>query len=84
MRVIFYPDDWLDKFYDKLKEVHKGNVPNWRFGELISNFSQWLYAEKGMNIFFPEEDKMLELLEEYCKKMEFTKIRFELRNREGE
>ena len=61
--------DRLDKFYDKLKEIHKENVPDWRFGQLISNFLQWLYVEKGMDVFFHEEDKMLKLFEEYFKKM---------------
>ena len=61
--------DRLDKFYDKLKEIHKENVPDWRFGQLISNFLQWLYVEKGMDVFFPEEDKMLKLFEEYFEKM---------------
>ena len=62
--------DRLDIFYKKLKEIHQSKVPDWRFGQLISNFLQWLYVEKGMDIFFPEEDKMLKLFEEYFEKME--------------
>jgi len=61
--------DRLDIFYKKLKEIHQNKVPDWRFGQLISNFLQWLYVEKGMDIFFPEEDKMLKLFEEYFEKM---------------
>lgn len=61
--------DRLDNFYDKLKEIHKENVPDWRFGQLISNFLTWVYNTKNTDIFFPEEDKMIQLLEEYFKKV---------------
>lgn len=55
----------LDSFYDRLKELHKEKVPDWRFGQLCSNFFGWLMSEKGVDLFFPEENKMLEYLEEY-------------------
>ena len=61
--------DRLDKFYDKLKEMHKENVPDWRFGQLMSNFLTWVYNTKNTDIFFPEEDKMIQLLEEYFKRV---------------
>ena len=61
--------DRLDKFYDKLKEIHKENVPDWRFGQLMSNFLTWVYNTKNTDIFFPEEDKMIQLLEEYFKRV---------------
>lgn len=61
--------DRLDKFYDKLKEIHKENVPDWRFGQLMSNFLTWVYNTKNTDIFFPEEDKMIQLFEEYFKRV---------------
>lgn len=61
--------DRLDKFYDKLKEIHKENVPDWRFGQLMSNFLTWVYNTKNTDIFFPEEDKMIQLLEEYFERV---------------
>lgn len=55
----------LDPFYDKLKRIHKEAFPDWRFGQLCSNFFGWLMAEKKVDLFFPEEDKMLEYLKEF-------------------
>ena len=59
----------LDNFYNELKEIHK-KVPDWRFGQLCSNFFGWLMQEKGIDLFFPEEDKMLEYLKEYIKEIQ--------------
>ena len=56
----------LDNFYTELCQIHKEYFPDWRFGQLCSNFFGWLMA-KGVDLFFPEEDKMLEYLHEYCK-----------------
>lgn len=57
----------LDKFYDELRRLHKKYYPDWRFGQLCSNFFGWLASEKKMDLFFPEEDKMLDYLREYIK-----------------
>ena len=57
----------LDKFYDELREIHKKSFEDWRFGQLCSNFFGWLYQEKGKDLFFPEEDDMIEYLKEYAK-----------------
>ena len=54
----------LDNFYDTLKKYHKKYLPDWRFGQLIINF----ISDCG-DPFYYEEDKMLEKLEEYIKKM---------------
>ena len=55
----------LDKFYDELKELHKNEVPDWRVGQLFSNFYVWLVSEKKMDMFFPEEDRLIEYFKEY-------------------
>jgi len=55
----------LDVFYEKLRDIHKKYFPDWRFGQLCSNFFGWLGDDKKIDLFFPEEDKMLEYLEEY-------------------
>lgn len=57
----------LDKFYKELKKLHKKHVPDWRFGQLCCNFFGWVAQEKKKDIFFPEEDDMLEYLKEYFK-----------------
>ena len=55
------------KFCNRFAELWAGSVDDWRFGQLISNFFGWIYETKKRDIFFIEEDEMLELLEEYCK-----------------
>lgn len=55
----------LDGFYDELKRIHKQYFPDWRFGQLCSNFFGWLMSEKKRDLFFPEEDEMLDWIKEY-------------------
>lgn len=55
----------LDNFYDEMKRVHKKCFPDWRFGQLMSNFLGWVYQEKKRDPFFPEEDEMLRLFKEF-------------------
>lgn len=57
----------LDKFYKELKLIHKESFPDWRFGQLCSNFFGWLYSVKGVDLFHPEEDKMIEYFKEYAR-----------------
>lgn len=56
----------LDKFYDEMKEIHKKSFPDWRFGQLMSNFLGWLYSVKRRDPFFPEEEDMIEYFREYA------------------
>ena len=58
--------DRLDRFYDEVKKIHKVSFPDWRFGQLISNFFNWLSYEKGRDFFFPEEESMISYLKEYA------------------
>ena len=57
----------LDSFYDEMKKIHKESFPDWRFGQLCSNFFGWLMSEKKIDLFFPEEDEMIKFFEEYAK-----------------
>lgn len=52
----------IDPFLKKLGEYWK-KVPDWRFGQLMVNF----LGQLDRDPFFPEEDEMLEKLEEYFK-----------------
>ncbi len=54
----------IDKFCDEFKSIWKGNVPDWRFGQLIGNFEYWIKG-KGIDMFFPEEKEMLRLFKEF-------------------
>ena len=58
------PDRLFD-FYKAMTCLHKKYCPDWRFGQLMMNFFYWLQTEKKIDPFFPEEDRMLELLKEF-------------------
>lgn len=58
----------LDKFYDELKEIHKKNFPDWRFGQLIVNVLADWQAKTKRDIFFPEEDEMIQIFRDYVDK----------------
>ena len=58
----------LDKFYDELKEIHKKNFPMWRFGQLIVNVLADWQAKTKRDIFFPEEDEMIQIFRDYVNK----------------
>ncbi len=55
----------LDKFYDELKELHKKYLPDWRYGQLMSNFITWMTWSKNTDIFFPEEDDMMHYIKSF-------------------
>ena len=55
----------LDKFYKEMCSLHKEYLPDWRFGQLMSNFLIWLKLDKNIDVFFPEETRILELFKEY-------------------
>lgn len=56
----------LDNFYNTIKKIHRKTFPDWRFGQLMSNFFGWLYSEKKIDLFFPEEDEMLKYFKEFA------------------
>lgn len=56
----------LDKFYNKLKEVHAKSFPDWRFGQLMFNF----ISECG-DPFYWEEDKFIEEIKKYANKCSY-------------
>lgn len=59
----------LYDFYNELQKIHITFFPDWRFGQLIQNFTNWLMNEKGVDPFFPEESKMIEYLREYTESL---------------
>ena len=40
-------------------------VPDWRFGQLISNVLGKYVSKTGRDIFFPEDKEIIEFFEEY-------------------
>ena len=55
----------LDKFYDRLKELHKKEVPDWRVGRLFINLYRWIEYEENIDMYFLEEDRLIELIEKF-------------------
>ena len=55
----------LGDFYENLKRIHKEKVPDWRFGQLISNFQSWY----GNDIFYLEENQFMSKLNEFFEGM---------------
>ena len=54
----------IDEFCKMLAKCwHK--VPDWRFGQLISNVLGQYVAETHRDIFFPEDDEMIEFFRNY-------------------
>ena len=58
----------IGAFLSVLKRVWS-EVPDWRFGQLMSNFLGWYVTETKRDIFFPEDDEMLEYLKRYEKEV---------------
>lgn len=59
----------LDPFYSKVCRLHKENFPDWRFGQLVSNFWGWIYEQTKRDPFFIEEKEMLFLFERFIHTM---------------
>ncbi len=58
----------LDKFYNELCEIHKKHFPMWRFGQMIVNVLADWQAKTKRDIFFPEEDEMIQIFRDYVNK----------------
>lgn len=57
-------------FYTEMADIHAKRFPDWRFGQLCSNFFGWLMSEKGIDMFFPEEEEMMKYFREYMDVLE--------------
>ena len=53
-------------FYAEFANLHAKYFPDWRTGQLLTNFHSWLFSVKGVNPFFPEENKYLTYFKEFC------------------
>lgn len=62
----------LDDFYAELCRIHKKHFPDWRFGQLMYNFLNWVASEKDRDPFFSEEDEMLGYIKEFTKTSPLT------------
>lgn len=58
----------LYKFYDELREIHMTHFPDWRFGQMIINVLADWQTKTGRDIFFPEDDEMIQIFKDYVKR----------------
>ena len=56
----------IDKFCAQLATVWH-NVPDWRFGQLMSNLLGAYVSDTKRDIFFPEDDELMTYFENYFK-----------------
>jgi len=54
----------IRKFCDRLAAVWE-RVPDWRFGQLMSNVLGEYVAETKRDVFFPEDEEMISFFEAY-------------------
>lgn len=63
----------LDIFYDELKEYHK-KLPDWRFGQFITNFMGWYYQKTKRDCFYIEDDKIIAYIQDFVQETIGEKI----------
>ena len=55
----------IKPFMQKLADKWKKYLPDWRFGQLMSNFFGWVYQTVGRDVFFIEDNEMAELVDKF-------------------
>ena len=55
----------IRKFCNRLAAVWE-KVPDWRFGQLMSNMLGEYVAQTHRDIFFPEDDEMIKFFERFA------------------
>lgn len=63
----------LYKFYEELREIHMKYFGQWRFGQMISNVLGDWQAKTKRDIFFLEEDEMIQIFKDYIKENGYDK-----------
>ena len=59
----------LDMYGYDIKELHKNNLPDWRIGQMITNFLSWHITTYKTDIFYIEDDMFVERFEKFIKEM---------------
>ena len=59
----------LDMYGYTIKELHKNNFPDWRIGQMITNFLNWYITTYHTDIFYIEDDMFVERFEKFIKEM---------------
>lgn len=56
----------IDPFMQELSGIWKNNCPDWRFGQLMFNAARVMESH-GTDIFYMEDDELLEYFREWFK-----------------
>lgn len=64
--IIIRNPDRIDEFTKELNRIWKTYYVDWRFGQFMTNFMEYVLTKKHIDPFFPEEDVILTYLKEYC------------------
>lgn len=59
----------LDALYEKIKEIHKREFPDWRMGQFMLNFMTWYAGKTRTDMFYVEDNKFTNALEDYIKEI---------------
>lgn len=59
----------LYKFYDELRDIHMTYFPDWRFGQMIINVLGDWQSHTERDIFYLEEDEILQIFKDYINNM---------------
>lgn len=60
----------LDEFYNEFMKIHKDIFPDWRFTQLMADFSQWFYLEYRRDTYYLEDQDFITKFKEYVKYIE--------------
>ena len=63
----------LFKFYEKLREIHMKYFPDWRFNQMIVNVLADWQTKTKRDIFYLEEDEMIQIFKDYVKENGYDK-----------
>ena len=54
-------------FINEIATLWLTSFPDWRFGQVMTVFEQWVRVNKGRyDLFYLEEDTFLEYFKEFC------------------
>lgn len=57
--------DRIAPFLDEVRKVWETQLTDMRFGQLMSNLESYAQTKYGRDLFYMEEDELLDLLKEF-------------------
>lgn len=60
-------DKRIFPFMNEITSLWQTSFPDWRFGQVMTVFENWVKVNTSYNdLFYIEEDRFLELFKEFC------------------